>query len=140
MRNVEHPVVALLNDGLGLALLVGVALAAWRRFVRPDAQLRHTANDGLVLALLALIGLTGYPVEAFRLLAEGASAASWSFVGAPLARLLAPLDADWQAWHSTAFWGHFALTNVLLFYAPFSRFSHAVFSPLIAALNGMETL
>jgi heterodisulfide reductase subunit E len=139
LRDVDHPVVALANEVLGLLLLLGLALAAWRRYVRRDPNLRTVASDGVLLTLLALIALGGYPVEAFRLLAEGnALAGGWGFVGAGLARLLAQVPADWGAWHSGAFWFHFATVNLLLFYMPFSRFFHALASPLIAALNARE--
>jgi len=139
LRDVDHPVVALANEVLGLLLLLGLALAAWRRYVRRDPNLRTVASDGVLLTLLALIALGGYPVEAFRLLAEGnASAGGWGFVGAGLARLLAHVPADWETWHSGAFWFHFATVNLLLFYTPFSRFFHALASPLVAALNAME--
>mgnify|MGYP005840343475 CR=1 FL=1 len=139
LRDFDHPAVAFLNEVLGLVLLLGVALAAWRRYIRRDPQLRTVASDGVLLALLAAIGLSGYPVEAFRLLAEGITAtAAWGFLGAGLANLLAPLDWAWQAWHDAAFWFHFALVNALLFYTPFSRFLHALASPLITALNASE--
>jgi len=139
LRDLDHPVVALVNETLGLVMLLGVALAAWRRYVRRDEQLRTVASDGVLLALLALVGLSGYPVEAFRLLAEGgAPTAAWGFVGAGLAGFLAPLGWNWAAWHDAAFWFHFALVNLLLFYTPFSRFAHTLASPLVAALNASE--
>ncbi|MGQ9714629.1 MAG: respiratory nitrate reductase subunit gamma [Anaerolineae bacterium] len=139
LRDMDHPAVALANEVLGLLMLLGVALAAWRRYVRREANLRTGASDGVFLGLLALIALSGYPVEAFRLLAEGTVAKGlWGFVGAGLAHLLAGAPADWISWHQGAFWFHFALVNLLLFYAPFSRFFHALASPLVAALNLVE--
>lgn len=139
LRDADHPAVALANEVLGLLLLLGLALAAWRRYVRRDALLRTVASDGVFLGLLAFIVLSGYPVEAFRLLAEGdLSAGAWGFLGAGLAWLLSHIQADWATWHDGAFWLHFALVNLLLFYMPFSRFAHALASPLVAALNAME--
>jgi len=139
LRDFDHPAVALANEVLGLVMLLGVALAAWRRYIQRDPQLRTSAADGVMLGLLALIGLSGYPVEACRLLAEGpAPTAGWGFLGAALAGLLAPLGWDWPMWHNVTFWFHFALVNLLLFYVPFSRFFHALTSPLVAALSGLE--
>ncbi|MBC7222738.1 MAG: respiratory nitrate reductase subunit gamma [Anaerolineae bacterium] len=139
LRNMDHPAVALANEVLGLLMLLGLALAAWRRYVRREPNLRTGASDGVFLGLLALIALSGYAVEAFRLLAEGAQGArAWAFLGAGLAALLARAPARWEAWHQGAFWFHFAVANLLLFYAPFSRFFHALASPLVAALNAME--
>ncbi len=139
LRDMDHPAVALANEVLGLLLLLGLALAAWRRYVWRDPLLRTVASDGVLLALLTLIALSGYPLEAFRLLAEGSpSAGAWGFLGAGLAWLLSPAPADWAFWHEAAFWLHFALANLLLFYTPFSRFAHTLASPIVAALNSAE--
>lgn len=139
LRDPDHPVVALANEVLGLLLLLGLTLAAWRRYVRRDPLLRTVASDGVLLGLLALIALSGYPLEAFRLLAQGdPSAGAWGFLGAGLAGFLSGLRVDWATWHDGAFWLHFALVNLLLFYTPFSRFFHALAGPVIAALNTME--
>lgn len=139
LRDMDHPAVALTNEVLGLLMLLGLALAVWRRYVRRDPNLRTVASDGIFLGLVALIVLSGYFVEAFRLLAESVEPGrAWAFLGTGLANIFSVVSVSWPAWHQGAFWFHFALVNLLLFYAPFSRFFHALASPLVAALNTME--
>ena len=41
----------------------------------------------------------------------------------------------WQAVYNLFFWLHFAAVSALLFYLPFSRFFHAIMSPVIVAYN-----
>jgi len=157
--------VALLNESLGLLALGGMLLVLYRHYLRPEPQLRTTSTDRLVLWLLTLIALSGFPTETLRLLADyttpggafgpapamlpldrlpaalyGVWDPRWAFVGYPAAVLLGSLHLPPSAWawlHSLAFWVHFALASGLLFLLPFSRFFHVLASPVIAAYNGL---
>jgi heterodisulfide reductase subunit E len=140
LRDVDHPVVAVLNDFLGVLIIVGLAMMVYRRYVQKPAQLRTGGSDTTIFILLGGIALTGFPLEAFRLLAHQpfAPTAGWAFTGYPLAWIMQGLPFNWTVWYNGAFWVHFAIANMLLFYAPFSRFAHVLMSPLIVALNVME--
>ncbi len=158
--------VALLNDLLGLLALGGMLLVIYRRYVQKDPQLRTTRADGIVIGLLTLIALSGFFAEAFRLLADYTTAAGifapapgliaterlpamlhsawgpqWGFAGYLLALLLGSLQLSPDVWlvvYNVVFWLHFFAVTVLLFYLPFSRFFHAILSPVVAAYNGMR--
>jgi nitrate reductase gamma subunit len=140
LRNVDHPLVAFFNDILGLLIVIGLAMMIYRRYVERPDQLRTGASDTAIFVLIGGIALTGFPLEAFRLLAGQpfAATAGWAFTGYPLAWILQPLHLNWNVWYNGAFWVHFLIANMLLFYAPFSRFAHVLMSPLIVALNVME--
>ncbi len=142
LRNVDHPVIAFINDFLGLVILCGMALIIYRRYFRKDAQLRTIPADGFIIALLTGMILTGFALEAFRLLAHQPfePTAVWGFIGYPLALLLQPLNLNWEFWYNAGFWAHFVIPNILLFYAPFSRFAHVIMSPIIVTLNSLEEL
>jgi len=141
--DMDHPITAALNEGLGLLVLAGLALAAWRRYVRRDTQLRTQGPDTALLALLAVIAGGGYVVEALRFLAEGTPAGQAMFapLGYGLALLLGLLPLSREAWagvHFWAFFAHFATVSLLLFAMPFTKFFHALISPLVAALNAVD--
>jgi nitrate reductase gamma subunit len=140
LANVDHPITALLNEALGLALMLGLAFILYRRYVQKDPQLRSIAEDNIMVVLLALITVSGYPLEAFRLLAEEVPAgeAVWGFLGFGLAELLRPLHWPWEALHYGLFFGHVALSIIMLLYLPFSKLFHMVMSPLIVAINALE--
>jgi len=141
--NMDHPVTAVLNEGLSLILLLGLLLIVWRRYVQRDAQLRTRGPDTAILVLLVVIMVGGYMLEAFRFLAEGVPAYQAIFgpLGYGLALLLGFLPLSQEAWGGIHFWfffAHFASVSLLLFYMPFSKFFHTVMSPLVVALNAVE--
>lgn len=136
----DTPIMALLNEALGIPLLVGwIALVA-RRYVLRPAQLRTEADDTWVLALLGIGLLTGYPTEALRFLAEGTSpsAGSISFIGYPLAQALRPLALSWAQWHFALFFVHVLPFMALLVYMPYSKFFHAIMGPIVATVNTLR--
>jgi hypothetical protein len=158
--------VALLNELLGLVVLAGMILVIYRRYVQKDPQLRTIPADTIIIGLLTLIALSGFPTETFRLLADyttpaGSFAPSptmlppqkfpvvlydvwgpqWGFAGYLSAWLLGLLrlgPAVWEVLHNVFFWSHFVIVAALLFCLPFSRFFHAVMSPVIVAYNTMR--
>lgn len=136
----DTPIMALLNEILGLPLLMGWVALVVRRYALRPAQLRTEADDTWVLALLGIGLLTGYPTEALRFLAEGTTpaAGSISFVGYPLARALRPLGLAWDRWHFALFFIHVLPFMVLLVYMPYSKFFHAVMGPIVATVNALR--
>jgi nitrate reductase gamma subunit len=155
--------VAAVNEILGLIVLAGMILVIYRRYVQKDQQLRTIPADGMVIGLLFLIALSGFPTETFRLLADYTTAAGifspspamlspdkfppalihvwgpqWGFVSYLAALVLGALKlapAVWETFHSAFFWLHFAIVTLLLYYLPFSRFFHVIMSPMIVAYN-----
>jgi hypothetical protein len=150
---------------LGLALLVGMALVLYRRFVKKDPQLRVNPIDNRIVFLLTAIAISGILTEAFRLLANytlpsGVFAPApemlppeklpsvlypmwgpqWGFVGYGLAWLLGQLQLSPEVWLAALyvmFWLHFVIVSALLFYFPFSRFAHVLLGPIVVSYNSM---
>jgi nitrate reductase gamma subunit len=157
--------VALLNDVLGLLALAGMILVIYRRYVQRDPQLRTMPADTIVIGLLTLIAFSGFPTETFRLLADyttstgafapdpgmispeklplalhGVWGPQWGFAGYLSAWVLGLLklgSSVWEVLHSVFFWVHFIVVTALLYYLPFSRFFHAIMSPVVVAYNTM---
>ncbi|MDH7490698.1 MAG: respiratory nitrate reductase subunit gamma [Anaerolineae bacterium] len=136
----DTPIMALLNEALGIPLLVGWLALVIRRYVLRPAQLRTEADDTWVLALLGIGLLTGYPTESLRLLAEGITptAGHVSFIGYPLAQALRPLGLAWEQWHFALFFIHVLPFMALLVYMPYSKFFHAVMGPIVATVNALR--
>ena len=157
--------VALLNDLLGLLVIGGMLLVIYRRYLQKDPQLRTIPADNMVIGLLTLIACSGFFAESFRLLADYTTTAGvfapapamispeklppaltsvwgpqWGFAGYLLALLLGALRLSpglWEAVYNAVFWLHVVIVTALLFYLPFSRFFHAIMSPVIVAYNSM---
>lgn len=155
--------VALLNDVLGLVVLIGMALILWRHYGMKDPQLRTNRTDTVILTLLTLIVVSGFFAEAVRLLADYTTEAGvfapamgmlppdkfpdvlhslwgpqWGFIGYGLALALGAIGAGPEAWevmHNVFFWLHFLIVLAVLYYLPFSRFFHVIMGPVIVAYN-----
>jgi nitrate reductase gamma subunit len=139
--NFDHPLMAFTNEFLNLVFLAGLMAIVYRRFVLKDAQLRTIVADKVVLSILFAIVLTGYPLEAFRLLADEVTkgplqtTAVFGFIGYPLSRLIKPLNWPWETLHFWTFFLHFGIVTSLMFYMPFSKFFHTIMSPLVVVIN-----
>lgn len=136
----DTPAMAVLNEAIGLVLLVGFVLVAVRRYALRPAQLRDSGTDHAILVLLGIGLLTAYPTEAFRFLMESTppSVGWYSFIGYPLAQVLKPLALPWAAWHTALFMAHVLPFMALLVYMPFSKFLHVAVSPIVASVNALR--
>jgi nitrate reductase gamma subunit len=157
--------VALANEILGLAVMGGMLLVVYRRYIEKDPQLRTIPADTVTIALLTIIAFSGFPAEVFRLLADYTTAAGafapdptmlspeklppvlydlwgpqWGFAGYLSALVLGGLGLSpgvWEVLHNVFFWLHFVIVTTLLYYLPFSRFFHVIMGPVIVAYNTM---
>src|SRR5213079_2631745 len=68
-------------DFFGLFFVIGLGMAVWRRFVLRPQRVDPTARFAGVLALLLLINVTGFVMEACRIAAVKPPWGPWSPVG-----------------------------------------------------------
>ena len=128
-------------DLAGLALLAGCGFFAYRRWKRPP-EIGHEWRDWLVLALFAIIGVTGYVLEGFRIVREQTPLPGVSFVGVLFARgfeSLGMTPAGASNWHIATWWFHavLALTVIALF--PYTRLLHGI-AGTVRLAAGIERL
>lgn len=123
----------LLMDLAGLAIIIGVLMAAFRRaFLRPKT-LETQWDDIYALLLLALIPILGFTVEALRIISVDPPWALWSPIGNALASLLRTLgvtNVGASNIHSYFFWTHSIVALALVASIPFTKFRHLVITPL----------
>ncbi|MEK6816664.1 MAG: hypothetical protein AABY09_03555, partial [Nanoarchaeota archaeon] len=117
----DEPWFALVNDIGGAMLLLGVLLAALRRYVLRERQLPFAWDDGIVLAWRAPGG--------------GGGAAGYSFMGNTLARGLEGLGATGAA-EPYLWWAHAGVSLGLLAYLPYSKLFHIFLGPLSLLARG----
>jgi Fe-S oxidoreductase len=126
-------------DLAALAFLGGLGWAFTRRYVQRPWRLRSKtkAEDGWILGVLGLIGVTGLLTEAARISLMGTpSFETWSFVGYPLSFLF-PEDTA-GSWHQ-AFWiVHAAAFVGFLAMVPTTKLRHMVTSPANMFLSAKD--
>ena len=123
---------AFLFDLSGLALLLGLLLAAvlWRR--EKSAAANAPRHDWLALYLLLGITLTGFVLEGMRIALTGMpEGSSYAFAGYILAQCFAPLgQAALAHIYGWGWYAHAVLTALTVAYIPFSQLRHMFTAPL----------
>lgn len=122
----------LIMDLAGVAILLGVAMAAFRRGVLKPKTLDTRWDDTYALIMLALIPLAGYTNESMRLISTAPAWAAWSPIGSLFAQLYRSLGVTPKiaaSIHPYLFWVHAALALTLVASLPFTKLRHLVMAP-----------
>ncbi len=129
--------VAVINDLLGLLILIGVILAALQRWVFKGEQVVAEWQDNLALIILGLMIVLGFVAEAARLVVSQAPAdvAVYSFAAYPLSRLLAATGVDWPAVYGWLWYAHGLVAALFVAYLPFGKMRHMFTAPLSLIIN-----
>jgi len=139
-------VYSLVLDVFGVLALVGLAMAAERRYLRKEPRLTHTPDDGVTLLLLFLVFFTGFLVEGMRMGAtemhQHPDWAIWSPGGLALAKLAAVggfTETTFLSWHRFWWWFHMVLIFGFLAYIPYSpKLFHMLSAPINAFLSDLK--
>lgn len=136
LRGTFYLVFSFLMDFFGLAVLIGVLLAVYRRYIRrPDGlgyqgKPDNTPDDAVVLHLLFWIIVTGFIVEALRIRVTSPPWEIWSFGGWLLAKAFAGVNPGQAAsLHKATWWIHSLLSLGFIAYIPYSRLLHMLTTP-----------
>lgn len=123
---------SLIVDIFGLFVLVGVALAAVRRWIAKPAKLVYTDEASWILIAIFVMAFTGFMVEGWRIAVTDDVWAAWSPVGNLFARASDPFmsDAAMQTGHVVIWWFHLVVAFGFIAWVPFSKMSHVITAPL----------
>lgn len=119
-------------DVLGLLFLLGILFFCWRRLRRPTA-LGHRPTDWYVLLSFLAIGVTGYVVEALRIVWQQPTGitAHCSPVGLWLAGFFTSLgEPGARSAHFAVWWIHSFLVFGFIASIPFTRLFHFIAGPM----------
>lgn len=137
LRGLGYLLYELVLDILGLMLLFGLGMAAYRRYIlRPPrldkVSVRHFAwDDAYVLAVLGIIVVTGYLVEGLRIAVLQPDWARWSPIGAALGSVfLATGDPTNRTLHLALWITHGLVAFIFISSIPLTKFFHIVTAPL----------
>jgi Fe-S oxidoreductase/nitrate reductase gamma subunit len=120
-------------DLFGLFFVIGLGMAVWRRFVLRPHRVDPTARFAKVLALLLVINVTGFVMEAARLAVVEPAWAPWSPVGWALGEGMLALgmsEGAIRATHLGVWLFHAVISLVFVAVIPYSYFMHLVTTPL----------
>jgi len=123
----------LVMDIAGGMILVGVVMAAIRRYIWKPKYLDTKWDDTVTLILLFLIAVVGFTNEGTRLLVTNPAWRGWSPIGSWVASLMAAsgMAVDHAAaWHDALIYTHVILALLLVGLLPFTKMRHLVNAPL----------
>ncbi|MYJ24808.1 MAG: 4Fe-4S dicluster domain-containing protein [Holophagales bacterium] len=119
-------------DIFGLFVMVGVALAAIRRWISKPKLLVYTDEASWILVTIFVMALTGFMIEGWRIAVTDDPWAAWSPIGNLFALASDPLmsDAAMQTGHVAIWWFHLVVAFGWIAWVPFSKMSHVFTAPL----------
>jgi len=132
-RGSGYLVFELVMDLAGVAILLGVIMAAFRRLVLRPKTLDSSWDDYYALTMLTLIPIAGFITEGSRLAALNPDWATWSPVGNLIANLmrnagLTPAAAAQLQQYMVI--SHILLGLVFVASIPFTKLRHLIYTPL----------
>jgi len=110
-------------DIFGLLFIVGLIMALIRRYFIKAGKMNNLSEDPLIVFLLLAIGITGFMVEGYRLVAKPEPWTSWEPVGAYLAQFL--FGNPFRG-HIIVWWIHILLSLIFIAFLPFSKLFHII--------------
>ena len=116
----------------GALVMVGVGMAAARRYLKRPKKLVYTNEATLILVAIFAICLQGFLVEGWRIAVTRDPWAAWSPFGNLFALASRALltDAQMQTAHLGVWWFHLATVFGFIAWAPYTKMMHAITAPL----------
>ena len=121
----------------GLMILIGVIMAVFRRYVLKPKRLNTFLDDGIGMALIIGMVITGFMVEGLRQAVTELNThpewAVWTVGGFVTAEAFTNMSRDsLLLWHWSLWWIHSVLVLAAIVYSAlaFSKLQHIIVSPL----------
>ncbi|MBC7930438.1 MAG: 4Fe-4S dicluster domain-containing protein [Rubrivivax sp.] len=121
-----------LVDLFGALVMVGVGMAAARRYLRRPKMLVYTNEATLILATIFLMCLQGFLIEGWRIAVTNDPWGAWSPFGNAVARASVALlivEAMQRA-HRSVWWFHLILSFGFIAWLPYTKMMHIITAPL----------
>lgn len=130
-----YTVFSLILDIAGVAAIIGILIALYRRYVQKPDRLNNLLDDGVILIWLLFILVTGFFVEAARIASTNPEWAKWSFAGYALSGLCSENSVFW---HRILWLVHIVASFGFIAYIPFSKLAHIFTSSANTYLRSFE--
>ncbi len=119
-------------DIFGALVMVGVGMAAARRYLKRPQKLVYTDEATLILVVIFLLCLQGFLIEGWRIAATNDPWGAWSPFGnlcARASRALMSVEAmEWA--HRGTWWFHLVVSFGFIAWLPYTKMMHIITAPL----------
>ncbi|MEC7277773.1 MAG: (Fe-S)-binding protein [Bdellovibrionota bacterium] len=141
-QGTTYIVISFLADIAGIAILVGIALAYHRRYIKKPDYLEATKpkQEMFMYVVIVLLVVVGYFIEGFRILGTGMpiGEATWAPVGWFLAKTFGNFgmsDSSLALTYRGLWFFHMVNTMVFLAAIGWTKFSHIMLLPVAALIT-----
>lgn len=122
------------GDFFGTLLLLGLLMAAARRYILRPVQIETLFEDTVTIFFLLIVTVTGFLTEAARLALTPPATENWySFLGYLMALPMRGLMT--KEARADILYAHIFLSLSFIAYVPYSKAVHMILAPLAAAMN-----
>ena len=140
---VKYLILSLLMDMFGLMALIGIAMAAYKRYIDKRDHEDYTFDDAFLLILVFIIFFTGFVLEGLRIYVTNDPWAWWSPVGLLFSTVtqifgLSMLSA--LTVHAFLWYFHMLLALGFIAYIPYSKLFHMFASSLNIFLRSFSPI
>jgi Fe-S oxidoreductase/nitrate reductase gamma subunit len=136
-------ILSLLMDLFGLLAMIGIGMAAYKRYIdKPDHE-DYTFDDALVLILVLLILFTGFVLEGLRIYTTHDPWAWWSPIGllfSAVTQLSGLSELSALTAHTHLWYFHMLLVFGFIAYIPYSKLFHMIASSLNILLKSSSPI
>lgn len=113
------------KDLFAVMVLVGVAIAAWRRLVTRPERLEYSADAWVILGLIAALMVTDLLADGARIGGGAPGPWAWTPVSSMVgAKLVGASEAGLRTTYTAAWWLHLTVLYVFANYLPHSKHFH----------------
>ena len=133
----------LLGDTFGIAYVFGLAVAVYRRFVKKLDKLETVLDDYFVVCMLIWIGISGFFIEALRLIIQPVAWAAFSPVGDALSSLIGAIPglvSNAPTLYQAFWWAHMFSVMFLIAAVPYTKLMHVFTSGANVALAPVKSM
>ncbi len=115
----------LTKDVFAVLVLIGVAIAAWRRLVTRPERLEYSADAWVILGLIAALMVTDLLADGARIAGGGPGPWEWTPVSALVgAWLRGTAQESLRVAYAAAWWVHLGVLYAFANYLPYSKHFH----------------
>jgi Fe-S oxidoreductase len=119
-------------DLFGALVMVGIGMAAARRYLKRPKNLVYTNEATLILAAIFLMCLQGFLIEGWRIAATNDPWGAWSPFGNLIARasrsMMSVKAMQWAHWGT--WWFHLGVSLGFIAWLPYTKMMHVITAPL----------
>lgn len=140
---IKYLVISLLMDIFGLLAMVGIGMAAYKRYIAKRDYSDYTLDDAILLILVFIILLTGFILEGLRIYVNGDIWARWTPVGlffSVIVQISGLSVQSARSLHAGLWYFHMLLAFGFIAYIPYSKLFHMFASSLNIFLKPSSAL